>query len=218
MKRKLQFGIALLTAIGIMASCSTSNEVAGNRSIQKRKYNKGFYFDFNKKFAGNANQEEIAESGAMELENNPVIEESSNERTLTKEVTFVEETAIEVNVDRPVVEQEESTVEGNIAQNTVVTIPEITEKSDLKRIKKELRSGAKNLKAEIKKVKKSSASKATDDEVILYYVLAFFIPFLAVGLVTDWDVGPVVINLLLLFLTCGIGAIIHAFVVVSRNT
>jgi len=44
--------------------------------------------------------------------------------------------------------------------------------------------------------------KALKDDVptILLYVLCFFIPFLAVGLATDWDVKDVVINLLLCFL------------------
>ncbi|MBK6526190.1 MAG: YqaE/Pmp3 family membrane protein [Crocinitomicaceae bacterium] len=46
-------------------------------------------------------------------------------------------------------------------------------------------------------------------------VLCFFIPWLAVGLATDWDLKPLIFNLLW-SLTC-IGGIIHALVVVSRE-
>ncbi len=51
----------------------------------------------------------------------------------------------------------------------------------------------------------------------LLYVLCFFIPFLAVGLATDWDVKTVVINILWTFL-CGIPGIIHAIIIVGRNS
>ena len=61
--------------------------------------------------------------------------------------------------------------------------------------------------------------KALKDEVptILLYVLCFFIPFLAVGLATDWDVTAVVINLLLCFLFF-LPGVIHAIIVVGRNS
>jgi uncharacterized membrane protein YqaE (UPF0057 family) len=49
----------------------------------------------------------------------------------------------------------------------------------------------------------------------LMILLAILIPWLAVGIVTDWDVKQVVINLLLC-LTC-IGGIIHAIIVVNRE-
>ncbi|HIP35519.1 MAG TPA: YqaE/Pmp3 family membrane protein [Crocinitomix sp.] len=51
---------------------------------------------------------------------------------------------------------------------------------------------------------------------ILLYLLAFFIPPVAVGLVTDWDMGQVVLNIILWAL-CVIPGIIHALIVVSKN-
>ena len=51
----------------------------------------------------------------------------------------------------------------------------------------------------------------------LLYVLCFFIPFLAVGLATDWDTNAVLINLLWTCL-CGIPGIIHAIIIVGRNS
>lgn len=67
-----------------------------------------------------------------------------------------------------------------------------------------------------KKATKIAKKASASDDAILYYILAFFIPFLAVGLVTNWEVKPVVINLLLCFLFF-IPGIIHALIVVSRN-
>jgi uncharacterized membrane protein YqaE (UPF0057 family) len=74
-------------------------------------------------------------------------------------------------------------------------------------------------KQEIKALKKSvkSQKKSDDVPVGLLYVLCFFFPFVAVGLVTDWDIKAVLINILLTAL-CGIPGIIHAFIVVSKNT
>jgi uncharacterized membrane protein YqaE (UPF0057 family) len=74
-------------------------------------------------------------------------------------------------------------------------------------------------KQEIKALKKSvkSQKKSDDVPVGLLYVLCFFFPFVAVGLVTDWDISAVLINILLTAL-CGIPGIIHAFIVVSKNT
>ena len=77
---------------------------------------------------------------------------------------------------------------------------------------------------EVASAKKTMAStklvkKALKDEVptILLYVLCFFIPFLAVGLATDWDVTAVVINLLLCFLLL-LPGVIHAIIVVGKNS
>lgn len=73
-------------------------------------------------------------------------------------------------------------------------------------------------KQEIKALKKAvkSQNKSDDVPIGLLYVLCFFIPFVAVGLATDWDITTVLINILWTAL-CGIPGIIHAFIVVSRN-
>ena len=81
-----------------------------------------------------------------------------------------------------------------------------------------------DLKYDAQTIKNSeTALKATDsnlgDDVStgLLYVLCFFIPWLAVGLATDWDIKKVLINILWTML-CGIPGIIHAFIVVSKNS
>jgi uncharacterized membrane protein YqaE (UPF0057 family) len=61
--------------------------------------------------------------------------------------------------------------------------------------------------------------KALKDDVPtgLLYVLCFFIPWVAVGLATDWDVKTIVYNILWTLL-CGIPGIIHAIIIVGRNS
>ena len=73
------------------------------------------------------------------------------------------------------------------------------------------------IKSKEKALKASDSNLGGDVSTGLLYVLCFFIPFLAVGLATDWDVKTVLINLLWTCL-CGIPGIIHAFIVVSKNS
>ena len=74
-----------------------------------------------------------------------------------------------------------------------------------------------NMKKKEKALKASDSNLGGDVPTGLLYVLCFFIPWLAVGLATDWDIKKVLINILLTML-CGIPGIIHAFIVVSKNS
>jgi uncharacterized membrane protein YqaE (UPF0057 family) len=51
--------------------------------------------------------------------------------------------------------------------------------------------------------------------MLLIYLLCFFLPPVAVGLVTDWDTEIVIYNLLWTIL-CGFPGIIHALIIVGR--
>jgi uncharacterized membrane protein YqaE (UPF0057 family) len=68
----------------------------------------------------------------------------------------------------------------------------------------------------VKHAKSIKNTSGGDVPLGLLYVLCILIPFVAVGLATDWDVKTVIINLLWCLL-CGLPGIIHAFIVVSRN-
>ncbi len=63
-------------------------------------------------------------------------------------------------------------------------------------------------------VKKSSRKPGGDDKM-LYVLLAIFVPFIAVGLATDW--GIEVLWNILWTLLCGIPGIIHAFIILKRK-
>lgn len=76
---------------------------------------------------------------------------------------------------------------------------------------------AQTIKNSEKALKASDSNLGGDVPTGLLYVLCFFIPWLAVGLATDWDIKKVLINILWTML-CGIPGIIHAFIVVSKNS
>ena len=80
------------------------------------------------------------------------------------------------------------------------------------------KQGVKVSKQELKALKKAVKSQTKNDDipVAVLYILCFCIPFVAVGLVTDWDTNQVLVNFILTLL-CGIPGIIHAFIVVSKN-
>lgn len=71
----------------------------------------------------------------------------------------------------------------------------------------------------IETVEATAILKAMDmpdeSDKTLLYILAFVIPFVAVGLVTDWEIKDILINLLLTAL-CGVPGIIHAFIKVKN--
>ncbi len=66
--------------------------------------------------------------------------------------------------------------------------------------------------------KKSPLNQTTkkDDALVLLYILAILIPPVAVGLATNWDMMPIIYNLLWCLL-CGLPGIIHAFIVIARE-
>lgn len=65
--------------------------------------------------------------------------------------------------------------------------------------------------------KAAKKSGRSDVPVWALYLLCFLIPFVAVGFATNWDVKPIVFNLLWSLL-CGFPGIIHAIIVVARES
>lgn len=219
MKRRLHVSIAALAMIGLMFSCSTSNDVASKRGIQKRKYNKGYFVDFDKKFGKHNNQDEVVTNDEVIEENDVVIEETSNAlRDIKKEVIAVQDNAVDAVA--PVQEK----VEPNEVAEPTTTITNKNESTERLKFDKSNKSGMKIIKSdrkflkqEFKEHKKTKISKeSSSEDAILYYILAILIPFLAVGLVTDWDLTKVIICLLLCFLFY-LPGMIYALIVVSNN-
>lgn len=200
-------GVALLAIT--MAACSSSNEVVSGRMITKRKHNKGFHFNLPERWkAGEESTLETAEKVNKKAVEKASIQEEAQTWTATTDenlVTVVQETAPETPVSEAqgrvdVVDQESN-------QSTVTA--SVKEPVSERKMQKEIR------KQDQKKSKREKPG--SDIPAIVLYILCFIIPPIAVGLATDWDLKPVIINLLLCFLFV-IPGIIHALIVVSRNT
>lgn len=221
MIKKWHISIVTILMVGLMFSCSTSNDVASNRGIQKRKYNKGFFYEKGPKLGGDSKQTELADNKNTTDEKTIEVEAVSERVSAAPEVVFVETIdgnvaeITTVNETAEVAEEAIRTTPVNTTAQQNLTVEGTEVMIPVQELKKRPVSFLK--KAIVKrKLEKLSAENGMNDDAILYYVLAFFIPFLAVGLVTDWDVKQVIINILLCCL-CGIPGIIHAFIVVSRN-
>lgn len=113
--------------------------------------------------------------------------------------------------------------EASIQTNSIATTPQVVsvkgmadQTISINQKNKEVKQISKQ---EMKALHKAVKSQKQSDDVPvgLLYALCFFVPFVAVGIVTDWDVPTVLINILWTAL-CGIPGIIHAFIVVSKNT
>lgn len=68
-----------------------------------------------------------------------------------------------------------------------------------------------------KQLKALSQSSQDDIPMILIFILCFVFPPLAVGLVTNWDSTTIIYNLLWCLL-CGFPGVIHAIIIVGRNS
>jgi len=193
MKTMITKGIMAFAILALATSCSTSNDVASNRGIQKRKYNKGFFISKNTKSFDKKSQtkntkqilveEEVAEvinsqtetsnemnsNKNISLDKNNNIAEQSNTKTSTNTTNFQENSA---NIKKNNTE----TTDNNTFENNTIS------KKDVNKVKHKVNS-------------KSTSSG--DDMLILLVILAFLIPFVAVGIKTDWDITKVLIALLL---------------------
>ena len=204
--------LALLFVGFVISSCS----------IEKRLHQKGFNVEWNKNlgslkkdkkqkqdFVSSEAGEEIAVVSPKTIKAPSV---NNNNSISVDGVTLNESNETSVLV------QENTNNEVNSQESEAIN------RTKTEKVNKAIRSPKASSSKEVASAKKTMAStrlvkKALKDEVptILLYALCFFIPFLAVGLATDWDVTAVVINLLLTILFV-LPGIIHAIIVVGKNS
>ena len=200
--------LALLVVGFAISSCS----------IEKRLHQKGFNVEWNKNLGSlikdKKQKQDFVSSEAVEE-----IAVVSNKTTKASSVNnnsaiSVDGVTLNESNDASVFVEDNTTNEVNSEVSSVVnnTKTEKVNSSSKASSSKEVASNkTMNSTKIVKKALKNGPSTG------LLYVLCFFIPFLAVGLATDWDVKTVVINILWTFL-CGIPGIIHAIIIVGRNS
>ena len=202
-KALIAFGLILT-----FSSCSTSNEVASNRLITKRKHNTGYHINWPsqwKKTKKNlaetdftSQKEQIAvfdkNSGLTDL--NQAFEIESQDEF----VTVIEDEVIPFSEEKKNIETGDGLPAISKSHQELTSSEPINKETIGKTIVNE----------------GSSKEPVDDDMLILLVILCFFLPFVAVGIKTDWDVKKVVINVLLCLL-CGIPGIIHALIVVLND-
>ncbi len=208
MKNKITLALCALLMTVIISSCSTSSDVASNRKIQKRKYNKGLFVSKNKKFFGKTNEES---KDVLNIQNE-VAEVAEISASVKNEnfVSNVQEETNDVVQQAEVKENKGSSIESASSLQAKSSSAKIQKKSDIKNVVEKVRSIKKNAKHKKENLK---GSLTADDMLILLVILCFLIPFVAVGIKTDWDITKVLISILLSILFW-IPGIIYALLVV----
>lgn len=191
-------------------------------SIERRLHQKGFNVEWNKNlgslkkdkkqkqdFVTSEVEEEIAVVSPKTIKAPSV---NNNNSISLDGVTLNESNEVSVLVD------DNTTNEDNSQENETINTTKI-EKVRLAMLAPKASSSEKVASANKTMASAKIVKKALKDDVPtgLLYVLCFFIPWVAVGLATDWDVKTIIYNILWTLL-CGIPGIIHAIIIVGRNS
>lgn len=203
MKQINQLSIFGLIMVLALSSCS----------LQKRVYTKGFNINWFENHKG-SDDGKLSDNHAKKAEKRKqVTTENAVTDNSVAVATTSDETPVVINnaISETVIASKEEAVISKVKAASVSN-PEVK-----KAIEKSASASKPMVKSITKQLMKKANKNGGDVPVGLLYVLCFLIPWLAVGLVTDWDIRTVVINLLWTLL-CGIPGIIHAIIVVHRES
>jgi uncharacterized membrane protein YqaE (UPF0057 family) len=201
--------ILLVTAsiLFLVASCT----------VEKRVYRNGFNVQWHamngiskkdKQVEVNSEIEELSTAQVIKAPKANVTTASSYEAPVEATTTSVSQNDV-ASVDAAPVVIDTKVVSNDIKGMAATTVQNSVSNKAVKHVSKQ----------EMKTLRKAlkSQNKSDDVPIGLLYVLCLFFPFIAVGIVTDWDITTVLVNLLWCCL-CGFPGIIHAFIVVSKNS
>ncbi len=185
--------LAIVAASVFVASCNTS------LTVQKRQHSNGYYVSVSS-----------TDKKSQKVENTVVVK-NENSSLSAREVAVANAETKVVEV-KAVVANQASVENKNVAPKSVSINNEV--KSALGKKATQSKATEQTMKVLQAPAKKSRGS--VDDHAILLIILAILLPFAAVGIVTDWDLNDVLINVILTLL-CGIPGIIHAFYILNRE-
>jgi uncharacterized membrane protein YqaE (UPF0057 family) len=204
--------LAILVVVFAISSCS----------IERRLHQKGFHVEWNKNLSSlkkdKKEKQDYVSSEA--LEEIAIVSPKTTKSPSVNSNSSISVDGVSINesIEAPVFVEDNTTNEVNSQESSVVN------NTKIEKVKKAISAPKASSSEKVASANKTMAStkivkKALKDDVPigLLYVLCFFIPFLAVGLATNWDINKVLINILWTFL-CGIPGIIHAIIIVGRNS
>ena len=186
--RKITYSVFSILLLMVIQSCSTGSDFA-QRKYSHRNYVKA----------------ETNKVSSTKLEPKVAVVEIKNAE-ITPEGITIQKPELKFAYKAYTQNSEKSTQATQKLINQYAQKTEINEKVDKEAVKK----------AAQVILDYNSTTETSDGGVPewLLYVLCLFIPPLAVGLKTDWETKPLIINILLCLL-CGIPGVIHAFLVVA---
>lgn len=189
--------LAVILSAFIFASCGTSHDVVDGGLFQKRKYNKGYHVSKKGKVSSSKTDNESEVAAVVEIENvdlksNSIIHEpitTSQSIATDKSVgTLVATTSNDIKVvEEKKVEKNSSFDANGLAKN------------NRNMSRKGLSTFISDNPLSLEKSDNTSQDQNTTDNTLLLVIIAFFIPFLAVGLY-DGITGRFWLSLILTFL------------------
>lgn len=205
----------MISMIGFLYSCSTSNSVVSNRLVSKRKYTDGFHYNgkVNTKSSDN-----VAITEEKKATKSVLLTEDAKSLNSVDEVSKIEKNESVVLIENVVstvateTTQVSTKSERSSSKKSMVVSTNEKQNTIQKTVKQDVKAN-KNSKAEIRKALKENRA---GDDAILYIILCILLPFVAVGLATDWDLTKTLICLLLSILFW-IPGVIYAFIICSQE-
>lgn len=198
MKKSIYLGVALSLVLG---ACS----------VEKRIYNSGYHITWKNSKFSSERIDQLAKISDKNDFNDDLVENEG-----------VKNNAHEVSFEQPKLDVSSIKKQEEILNNSTKKAVKKTPLFD-KNVENSIGFVSENKYHALSKVnsikravQKANGSSSKDVDTTLLYILCFFIPVVAVGLVTDWDINKVLISLLLSLL-CWFPAVIHAFITVNDN-
>ena len=199
MKNTFSISASLLMLIFIAASCASTNDVASNKLIQKRKHLKGYHISSKQsKFNKSKLKQESEEFLVMENSNQgPSIALANELRHDSYKVIVDDSRSNDLEQDNSSIvgkTKNENTSDSETAKNEVTELAIDQNNANTSSKKQKL----KLLKNKLKSPEKSDNS--ADDTLILLVILCFLLPPIAVGLKAGWDSTKFIISIILTLL------------------
>lgn len=172
--------LAVILAAFILASCGTSHDVVDGGLFQKRKYNKGYHISKKSKTVNKKGQSDGEVASASSIEKVELKTASIEVEPITSDQTVITESSEIIAANMESEKNEVITAQKPKVQSTFATKAPFKKDRNLDR-------GGSNLinqstPVSFEKKHNTSDSKETTDNTLLLVIIAFFIPFLAVGL------------------------------------
>lgn len=196
MRKIKQISFIVLVITFILSSCT----------VERRLYNSGFHVKWNKSHSASETEVSFNDDKKVDEVVEIFTKNEISEVALNENETFKTEAIDAIDLNENVSLKEKKSLTHDF---TVGTISEQKKENNLN-TKFEHRKA----KLEFKKASKNNSSLSDMDVLLL--ILCFLIPFIAVGLATDWDVTKVLICLILSLLFW-IPGIIYALLVVLNK-
>jgi uncharacterized membrane protein YqaE (UPF0057 family) len=192
-----------LVVLALLASCSTGNDVVSGRSIQKRKYNDGYYISSNNKFKNKATAEKTEAVATIEnatAQSNEFVQPANTPSEAPVLLTEANSTPAIPAGTANTNQVTETTDEVTNADHSIAQPLDLNKKKQ----KTGFKPGRISAPKMIQSVTDSGSAADADVMLILLIILALFLPWLSV-LIFEGATGRFWITLILWLIGIGVG-------------